>query len=96
MARQEHFLKTWPALFEAVRQGDKTFEIRKDDRHFQKGDLAILLEWDPTPPANAQGYHYTNREQRFEITYVLRGGQFGLEPGYVALGLGLWPEEATS
>ena len=28
------------------------------------------------------------REAEFEITYILTGGQFGIEPGYVVLGLG--------
>ena len=30
----------------------------------------------------------TGREAECEITYVLTGGEFGLVPGYVVLGLG--------
>jgi hypothetical protein len=30
----------------------------------------------------------TGREAQYVITYVLTGGQFGIEPGYVVLGLG--------
>ncbi len=41
-----HTLKTWPAMFEAVWRGDKTFEVRIDDRGYQKGDTVTLAEWD--------------------------------------------------
>ena len=36
----------------------------------------------------ARGMIPTGREAQYVITYVLTGGQFGIEPGYVVLGLG--------
>lgn len=42
-----HVLKTWPAFFEPVWAGEKTFEIRFDDRAYQRGDTVELCEWDP-------------------------------------------------
>jgi hypothetical protein len=30
-----------------VKDGSKTFEVRKNDRGFQPGDTVELLEWDP-------------------------------------------------
>ena len=40
-----HYLKTDPELFEEVRTGRKTFEIRReDDRKFNSGDELILQE----------------------------------------------------
>ena len=42
-----HELKTWPNYFEAIRCGDKRFEIRDNsDRGFQKGDLIVFREYD--------------------------------------------------
>lgn len=77
----EHELKTWPVYFEAIVRGDKNFETRKDDRDFQKGDTLILREWDP-----AAG-EYTGRTARRFISFVLPGGQFGVERGFCVMGL---------
>lgn len=41
-----HELKTWPTYFGPVWEGDKTFDVRIDDRGFQKGDNVVLREWD--------------------------------------------------
>lgn len=38
----EHVLKTLPDYFDAVARGEKTFEVRRDDRGFQKGDILVL------------------------------------------------------
>lgn len=48
-----HKLKIWPRMFDAVRRGDKTFEIRKNDRDYQTGDILELEEWDPAKAAPA-------------------------------------------
>lgn len=87
-----HELKTWPVYFDAVKRGEKTFEVRRDDRGFQKGDTVRLLRTRedalhvveyPYSPRGSGPLHVIERE----ITYVLTGGQFGIEPGYVVLGL---------
>lgn len=80
MART-HELKCWPQYFCAVRANEKKFEVRRDDRGFQKGDTLRLREWDPD-----MGGRYTGNDEFRKIKYVLTGGQFGLEPGYVVLG----------
>lgn len=88
-----HELKTLPAYWDAVQRGEKTFEVRRDDRGFQKGDELQLVRHNgrhiipPDTPMLSEKYcveHYTLRR---EITYILTGGQFGIEPGYVVMGL---------
>lgn len=43
----KHELKIHPQHWERVFDGSKTFEIRKNDRGFQKGDKVLLHPWDP-------------------------------------------------
>lgn len=95
-----HELKTLPIYFDAVLRGDKTFEIRNNDRDFQAGDTLFLKEYDPAKeapqqPWNPEGLNppilgaYTGREILAIVSYVLHDtwGKFGLDRGFVALGL---------
>lgn len=56
-------------------------ELRKDDRGYEVGDILCLHEWDPESQA------YTNDKRAVEVvvTHIVRGGQFGLAEGHVAL-----------
>jgi hypothetical protein len=86
-----HLLKTRVPYFEAVTDGVKPFEVRRDDRGFQRGDRVHLVEvaWQREPSGlRGDAWLPTGREAEYEITYVFTGGQFGIEPGYVVLGLG--------
>lgn len=45
-----HHLKCWPPFFGPLSDGSKNFELRLDDRGFQKGDILFLhrtMEEDP-------------------------------------------------
>lgn len=78
-----HALKTWPEYFEAVFDGRKTFELRRDDRGFQEGDLLVLLEWNPATK------QYTGRMLERRVTYVTDAKSLGaLVEGFVCMGLG--------
>ena len=86
---------------DALKSGEKTFEVRRDDRGFQKGDILVLHRYGHNPEKYRQpgymnvrnevvsGYAMIPEVDKFEaeITYVLTGGQFGIAPGYVVLGL---------
>lgn len=87
-----HTLKTHPPMFRAVRDGVKNFEVRKDDRAFQTGDTVELVFNDPSVPGGSfqapapphpAGSDDTRTTLKRKITFVLRGGQYGVEPGYV-------------
>ncbi|HEY2763338.1 MAG TPA: ASCH/PUA domain-containing protein [Pseudonocardiaceae bacterium] len=77
----EHELKTWPEYFQAIKRGDKTFELRRNDRDFQVGDILRLSEWEPTTGT------YSGSELLVRVTHLMVGGVFGLEPGFVALSI---------
>lgn len=66
-----HILKIWPQYFARVKDGSKTFEVRKNDRGFQKGDTVLLAEWDPTIADNGESDGFTGHHLEFKIGYVL-------------------------
>jgi hypothetical protein len=85
---QTHRLNTIARYFDAVERGEKTFEVRKNDRAFQTGDILELVRTD--------GDHMAPRDApslRKQIIYLLQGGQFGIEPAYCVLGLGDVPAD---
>lgn len=62
-----HELKTWPEYFQAIVEGRKRFEIRRDDRPFAVDDELGLREWDP------KAGEYTGRFARVRVAYIYRG-----------------------
>lgn len=78
---QTHSVKCWPVYFQAVVERRKPFEVRLNDRDYRTGDDLVLREWSPDTE------EYSGRETRRTITYVMPGGQFGVQPNFVVLGL---------
>jgi len=76
-----HQLKSWPNEFEAVLDGSKTHEFRRNDRNFKTGDLLDLHEWDPV--AN----NHTTRTVIVQVTYINHGMQFGIPRGYCVMSI---------
>jgi hypothetical protein len=76
-----HELKTWPDPFGAVRRGEKMHEIRKDDRPFDVDDVLHLREWDPKTKS------YTGREVKAIVTYITRGGEWGVPEGLCVMSI---------
>lgn len=75
-----HALKQLPEYFDDVIFGTKGFEVRKNDRPFQVGDLLALNEWD------AEMERYTGRSCLVCIDYILNDEAYCKE-GYVILGI---------
>lgn len=78
--RREHELKTWPEFYQALHTGEKTFELRVDDRGYRAGDVLHLREWNPRSET------YSGREMRRLVTYII-SGQWGLEKDVVCMAL---------
>lgn len=78
-----HELKIDENFTDAIISGDKNFEIRYNDRGYQKGDI---IKFKPTYTSdgvvNTANPIYNSL---YEITYVLNG--WGLKEGYVVLGI---------
>lgn len=68
-----HELKILPEYFDAVRCGDKRFEIRKNDRNSHTGDILRLKEWD--------GEKYTGEEIDAIVRWILFDWQDAIKPG---------------
>lgn len=79
--RRVHALKCWPEYYRAVAAGEKTFELRQNDRDFRVGDHLILCAYDPM-----EQRHLGPRTTCI-ITYVLPGGSFGLSEGWCILAI---------
>lgn len=75
-----HELKTLPTYFNDVIEGKKTFEVRKNDRPFEVGDLLALNEYD------AKIECYTGRSCCVYIDYILNDAEY-CKSGYVVLGI---------
>jgi len=75
-----HELKCWPEFFSLIVDGTKTFDLRKNDRGYEVGDLLVLREYDPIRQ------RYTELHHTVSVDYILR--EFaGLMPGYCILSI---------
>ena len=67
-----HDVKCWTAPFQATKRGEKTHEVRKDDRGYGVDDVLRLHEWDPRHEM------YTGDTIERLVTHKTPGGAFGL------------------
>lgn len=74
-----HALKIKTKFLNEIIIGNKTFEVRKNDRNFKEGDFLGLNEIDP----NGQ---YTGFCHVVKVTYILSDPEY-VKDGYVILGI---------
>ena len=80
---QTHELKAWRSYFEALWDGRKPFELRRDDRGFRAGDRLVIREFDNSPNGG-----YLLRWIEADVSYVLKNCEsFGLMENHAILGL---------
>ena len=78
MSIQHHYIKILPEYYNAIDSGEKSFEVRYNDRNYQVHDILHLQEW-------LDG-NYTGREMAVEVTYLLDAPDYCKE-GYVIMSI---------
>ncbi len=73
-----HEVKIRPEYYDPVLKGQKTFEIRYDDRGYSVGDSLLLKEWDESG--------YSGRQSLYDIVYMLKDFT-AIAPGYVVMSI---------
>lgn len=76
-----HKIKLREEFADAVLYGDKTFEVRQNDRGYQKGDLVQFIVIDECQLTI--GHPLT--KETYRITYVLN--EWGIEPKFVVFSI---------
>lgn len=76
-----HYLKIKPEYYKDVECGLKTFELRKNDRDFQVGDVLMLIKLDDKG-------NETDQVIKAKVTYILKDcPKYDLNEGYAILGI---------
>ena len=76
-----HEIKLNEEFCDVVYCGEKNFEVRENDRGYQKGDR---IKFNPITNMGLLFFHPIENKT-YEITYVLSG--WGIKEGYVVFGI---------
>lgn len=83
-----HVVKSWSMFYRDIETGERTSDIRENDRRYAVGDTMDLREFDPVKN------RYTGRSQFVKITYIQTNksnpcaiSQFALHDDYVVLSI---------
>lgn len=76
-----HNLKIQPEYFNKVMSGEKTFEIRFNDRNYAIGDILNLYEY--------SSQKFSGKKITVRVVYILDHGNFpeGIPEGYVVMSI---------
>lgn len=58
--------KTWPEIFEKVKNGEKNFDVRLADFKCSPGDVLVLKEWDPKTEI------YTGQTIKKKVKFIMK------------------------
>ncbi len=81
-----HEVKILTQFYNRVFTEQKTFEIRKNDRDYQVGDILLMREFDP------EKREYINHSQPISARIVYMSA-FEQKEGFVVLGIKYIPED---
>ena len=76
-----HELKNHWRYFQEVWDGNKTFEVRENDRKFKKNDLLLLRNYNPEREDK-----YDGKAILCKITYILDNPEF-VKEGFIVMSI---------
>ena len=85
-----HELKTDPEVFQSVKNELKRFEIRKNDRNFNVGDILLLRETTYSGEQiknEMKPLEYTGDSIQCFVDYILHGPIYGLSDEWVIMSI---------
>lgn len=84
-----HELKTDPLVFDDVVSGNKTFEIRKNDRGFCVGDILKLRKTKYSGAEMVRGapLEYLDEPFYVVVTHIMYGPIYGLETNWIIMSI---------
>lgn len=85
-----HELKIKTTYYSEVAKGNKTFELRKNDRDYQVGDLIhfVNTKGEEIKWTYQDGNLVSGQYNLYQITYVLKDvPEYGLDKDYCILGI---------
>lgn len=80
-----HELKIFKSFADAIISGDKNFEVRHNDRGFQKGDKVRFKVEDNFDDYSEKREDHPISKKLYEITYVLNS--WGINEGFVVFSI---------
>ena len=81
-----HILKILPEFFNLVSLGVKSWELRKNDRDFQIGDILILKEIQAGNNTDLfPNDIFTGREISVSVFHIFDKVEFGLQPNHIII-----------
>lgn len=87
----EHKITIIKEFADAVLSGDKTFDVRENDKGYQRGDTVRFEVYDYLGYTQSWDTRHPITKKRYIITYVLSG--WGISEGYVVFGIKPLEEE---
>jgi len=88
--KKVHDIKCGAEYIRDIQKGKKTFEVRIDDRKYGVGDYLHLYEDKPSIK-QIEGYPNATISNQIDcmcrVTYILKGGQFGIDKDYIVMSI---------
>ncbi len=82
----EHQLKIRKNYLQDILEGIKNFEVRKNDRNYQVGDVLVLNEWEPTDVILNTG-DYSGKKVKVRVDYVFYMSELGVNSDYCVMSI---------